>query len=188
MDNKLDTNYSENSGLLKISYGMRFSPQTNWIAYLIVIVIVFIIAFATAPDSNAWIIMVPLLSIILLVMVTATNGVKIDIQNKKYQYYFSVFGASFGKWQKWSDFSCIVLKSSRKKQDRRLTRDFVDRESSTRKFMTSEIYMMDSSHRKKIFCGSFSNSSDANKKAKEISIQLNLPIQKFSPKRIERRR
>ena len=129
-----------------------------------------------------------LLSIILLVMVTATNGVKIDIQNKKYQYYFSVFGASFGKWQKWSDFSCIVLKSSRKKQDRRLTRDFVDRESSTRKFMTSEIYMMDSSHRKKIFCGSFSNSSDANKKAKEISIQLNLPIQKFSPKRIERRR
>lgn len=99
-----------------------------------------------------------------------------------------MFGASVGKWQKWSDFSCIVLKSSRKKQDRRLTRDFVDRESSTRKFMTSEIYMMDSSHRKKIFCGSFSNSSDANKKAKEISIQLNLPIQKFSPKRIERRR
>ena len=82
MDNKLDTNYSGNSGLLKISYGMRFSPQTNWIAYLIVIV--FIIAFATAPDSNAWIIMVPLLSIILLVMVTATNGVKIDIPNKKY--------------------------------------------------------------------------------------------------------
>ncbi len=177
-------NYSGNTDFVKISYGMRFSPQTNWIAYLIVIV--FIVAFATAPNSNAWIIMVPLLSIILLVMATSTNGVKIDIPNKQYQYYFSVFGISVGKWQKWKGYSCIVLKSSRKKQDRRLTNDFIDRESSTRRFMTSEVYMMDSSHRKKLFCGSFEKASDAKNKAKEISKQFNFPIQKFTPKRIER--
>jgi len=69
-----------NNDIIKVSYGMRFSPKTNWIAYSLVVI--FIIAFATAPDSNSWIITVPFLSLVLLVMATATNGVKFDIPNK----------------------------------------------------------------------------------------------------------
>jgi len=61
-----------NTDIIKVSYGMRFSPKTNWIAYSLVVI--FIIAFTTAPDSNSWIIMVPFLSLILLIMATATKG------------------------------------------------------------------------------------------------------------------
>lgn len=186
MNKKTNTNYSNNTDLLKISYGMRFSPHTNWVAYLIVIV--FIFAFATAPDSDAWIIMVPLLLLILLVMITATNGVKINREENKYQYYFSVFGITVGKWQKWAGFTCLVLKSSRKKRERGMSRELVSLDSHTQRFNTTEIYMMDSSHRRKLFCGSFEKLSDAKTKAKEISDQFNFPIQKFSPKRVERRR
>ena len=165
---------------------MRFPPQTNWIAYALAVI--FIVAFATAPKSEAGIVMVPIISLILLVMLTATNGVKINKETKQYQYYFSVFGISVGKWKKWYGYSCFVIKSSRKKQDRRLTRDFVDRESSTRRFMTTELYMMDSTHRKKLLCGSFLTYNEAKKKVLELKRKFDYPLQKFSPKRIARKR
>lgn len=162
-------------GVIKISYGMRFSPHTNWVAYLVTLL--FIIAFATSPDTgDAWI-AVPFLGFILLVMITATNGLKIHICDKKYQYYFSVLGISVGKWKKYNGYSCIVIKTSRKKQERRLTRYFDNRTSSIKRFVTTEVYLMDTTHRKKIFCGSFDKVSEAKRKAKELCKKLNYPIE-----------
>jgi hypothetical protein len=46
---------------------------------------------------------------------------------------------------------------------------------------------MDNSHRKKILCGSFDTYSEAKAFAKEVSLLIGYPIEKFSPTRIQRR-
>jgi hypothetical protein len=178
----------EEKGKVEINYGKRFPMRKNLMTYG---AIAFIIIIMLLPsDSGAYKIAVPFCLFIVLIMLTATTGVKLDTNKNKFQYYFSVFGISVGKWKKWSGFSCLVLKSSIKKRDRSLTRDFIDLETVTERFKTTEIYIMDSSHRKKILCGSFDSYKEAKVFAKEVSEVLNYPIQKFSPRRIipQRRR
>lgn len=80
------------------------------------------------------------------------------------------------------------MKTSSKRKESIIVNSIGDGASITEKFKSSELYLMDSTHRKKILCGSFDSYKEAKEFAIKVSEVLSYPIQKFSPRRITYKR
>lgn len=171
--------------LIEINHGRRFPLKKSYLLYLcllIVLVIPFFISFSSVSISFQIV-----SALLAMFMITANTGIILD-NNSKVKFFMSAFGFQIGNWKKFNDFSCLVLKTSLKKRENVMVNQYGDGASVTEKFQTTELYLMDSTHRKKILCGSFDSYKEAKEFAKEVSSVMNLPIEKFSPIRTQRRR
>jgi hypothetical protein len=175
----------EEKGLIEINYGRRFPFRKSYLLYVFLLV-VFVVPLFT-PFSLLTISFQFISVLLMLFIFTANTG--INIENKeRVKFFMCALGFQIGTWKKFSKFSCLVLKSTMKKRENTIANELGDGVSVTERFKTTEIYMMDSFHRKKIMCGSFDSYKKAKEFAKEVSLIVGYPIEKFSPKRIQRRR
>ena len=170
--------------LIEINHGRRIPTGKSHLLFIFLTVVFFASFFLPFSSLS---ISIQLVSIILfLFMYTATTGLIIEI-GVKIKFYMSALGIKQGSWRKYKGFSCLVLKTSMKKRDNTLMNQYGHGVSVTEKFQSTELYLMDNSHRKKILCGSFDTYSEAKAFAKDVSLLIGYPIEKFSPKRIQRR-
>jgi len=132
-----------------------------------------------------------LLSLSLLLF-AFTSGLEINTENKSYRHYKSTFGLKRGEWKPLSKYTAqIILKKTGK---RKVLGPSLARELS---FSSSEyeLYLTDSTHRLRFFIKSFEYPDSARIYARKLFQELNIPLEKYSPKisdktraRIERRK
>ena len=168
---------------IEVNYGKRFPFKKSYMLY------VFLVIAALCSFLLPFDVLLISLEIIFLFLIlflyTANTGIIINADGDT-KFYMSAFWVKVGEWRKTRWHNCIVLKTTPKKRENSIVNIIGDEASVVEKFITTDIYLMDSSHRRKLFCGSFDLYVDAKTFAQQLSEELDYPIEKFSPKRISR--
>lgn len=170
--------------LIEISHGRRFPIYKNFVSIGITLFVIIIMLFPS--ESNAYKLIIPGCILVIVIIFSANVGIEIKQEIKKYRYYFSIFGIRWGSWEAFNNFSCLVLKTSTKQRSNEYLNEEESLSSPREKFKSTELYLMDSAHRKKLLCGSFDNYNEAKQFAEEVSKKMDYPIERFSPEKIRR--
>lgn len=169
---------------IEINQGRRF-PLTKSYLLFVFLSVVFATSFLI-PFSSVYVGFQLVSVVLILFLYTANTGM--IIKGNRVMFYVGAFFFRRGTWKKFEGYTCIVMKTTRKKRVNAIINLIGDSNSITEKFITTELYFMNSIHRKKIFCCSFESYSDAEKFANELSQKTNFPIEVFSPLIQKRRR
>ena len=176
---------SQNNNLIEINHGKRFPFGKSYPLYIFLFLVM--IASFFSPLLSLAIAFFFVSVLLVLFLYTANTGIVIR-DRKENKFYMRALGFEIGTWEKFRNFSCLVLKTTSKKRENTLVNQYGHAAQVIERYKTTEVYMMDSSHRKKIFCGSFDSYEEAKELAKKLNLILGYPIEKFSPQRIQRRR
>ena len=173
---------------ITISHGMRFPLSKTYPQFLIMLLIVFLLLIPSQSSSGGKFIIIGLLLFIIIVGLTSNTGIRINLKKEKIFEYYGCLGFRFGASKEFKKYSCLVLKTTEKKKQALNMYMEVSTSDFMRISKSTEIFFMNSSHRRKVLCGSFDTFHEAKEFAEEISRKLNYPIEKFAPKINTRRR
>jgi len=172
--------------LIEINHGKRF-PLKKWYPIYLVLTLIIFALFFTSKGKLLSFSLIVFFILFLTALFTSFSGVVINMIIKEFNFFSDILFIRFGKWRKYNGFSCLVIKTTSKSKE---GLSYLKSESiynNFHKLQSSELYIMDVNHRRKILCGSFDTYQEAKDFAKEVSELLNYPIEKFNPKRAIRR-
>ncbi|MGB1041231.1 MAG: hypothetical protein ACPGVD_10185 [Flavobacteriales bacterium] len=172
--------------LIEISHGRRF-PLKKWYPIYLVLTLIIFALFFTSEGKLLSFSLIVFFILFIITLFSSFSGIVINLIDKEFNFFSEILFMRFGKWRKYIGFSCLVIKTTSKSKE---GLSYLKSESiynNFHKLQSSELYIMDANHRRKILCGSFDTFQEAKDFAKEVSELLNYPIEKFNPKRATRR-
>ncbi len=119
-----------------------------------------------------------LLILIILIMFTSQSGIEFSKDKKKYRSYITYAGIIKGKWKNLENYTGIVIISGKGSKQ---IWGFYQTSSINKKEAINKVYLVDKTHHNKMLVANETDSSNAEKFAKSISNEINVPIVKYAP-------
>jgi len=158
---------------IEYSLGNPNSPKFNMFGYAL------IIAGIIMAGLGYYEIGVGILGVIAVgfggVVVTSRDGVIIDMEKDKLKGYTTFYGYKYGEWENLRNYGSVsILISHRVWKVKHIAAKYAD--VTPREFL---VCMLGKSHRKKQNLGRFDSQEKAQTFAKEVSEELNLPLERY---------
>lgn len=168
---------------IDIIQGKAFQPLAIFFSALLVLF--GIVLFSTKLDVATFIVLVVLV-VVFIYLAFTISGVELNSNLNEYRVYTKSFFRKRGKWKSLIKYQNITLLSSNKSSS--MHYGYVTGMSSSEKFKSFDVFLLNDNHYKKILLKSFREKAQAEKLILELKDELNLNYVVYSPKRITRRR
>ena len=153
--------------------GMLFPPaaRTAGTVFILIGVYMIIYPFISEIDLNVFGGFLPLL--IGIFMVSSTNGVLLDIENRTFKNYTNIFGFKQGSWKSMDPYPYITLL---RHQVSTYAHSKSNRTAQTSSDLYYDIYLIDASKRHKIHIQRTKDQEEAKESIRQLADLLDVEI------------
>jgi hypothetical protein len=113
-----------------------------------------------------------------VILLSHNNGRELDFENQKYRQYHSFFGKKRGDWLSLASYSTLIILRKDGKTNLSTTRSTI---SSSLRHNEYQVFLTDSSHRKRLYLKHFDTPEQARKYALGFMEKTGIPLEKYNP-------
>ncbi len=164
--------------ILNHNLGKLFPPAMRTAGWFFIFLGTYTIFISISESSIPMGIGGILLFLIGFFIAITPHGILINIEQKKYKNYTTIFGYKQGSWKPYSEYPFITLI-----QNNESTMAFSrsNRSAVTSSYLFYDICLLDHSHRTKLLVKRLKNKEEAVDIIKELSKLLDLTLAKYNP-------